>query len=109
MSEKTVTLFIYLDKQDKFRWRCSSANNKILARSSKGYELEQDMVTDILKITNRHHDADLYKDKKGEWRWRYKDQSGSIVAIASEGYKNRGDCKKASDLLLDAEIGNGCN
>ena len=103
MSEKTVTVVIYDDKSKRLRWRCLSGNSKVLARSPRGYELESELVTDLNYILSEEHDAELYRDRRNEWRWRFRNADGKSVAISSEGYKNRGDCKEASDLLLDAE------
>jgi uncharacterized protein YegP (UPF0339 family) len=95
----------YSDKRGKTRWRFFAGNGEQLARSARGYGNEDELIEDLAHIVDEKHDAQIYKDIKGEWRWRFRrDGKGRIIAIASEGYKDKRDCKKASDLLLDSKV-----
>lgn len=101
MSEdRFIEVRFYVDRAGKYRWTCVSGNNEVLARSPGGYDSIEKRAEDIQYIVSREHDAEIYVDNAGEWRWRFR-RDGRILAISSEGYANRGDCKYASDLLLD--------
>ena len=98
-----MKLETYTDKKGQRRWRFIAANHKQIARSSRGYASQDDLIMDLVFIVDKDHDADVYTDSRGEWRWRFK-KDGRVIAISSEGYKRRIDCKTASDLLLDAKL-----
>jgi len=94
---RNLKLGTYVDRVGATRWRAVAGNGRVLARSPGPVR-----EGDVDFITSMAHDAELYRDRRGEWRWRLR-RDGRIVAISSEGYVNRGDCKRASDLLLDAK------
>ena len=100
-----MKLKTYNDKVGLIRWRFIAGNGKQIAKSTRGYAKKTTLLDDLAHIVDEKHDAEVYQDKKGEWRWRFRrDGKGRIIAVASEGYHNRKDCKKASDLLLDASV-----
>ena len=103
---RALKIKTYSDKRGKTRWRFIAGNGEQLARSTRGYSTEEELTEDLAHIVDERHDAEIYQDIKGEWRWRFRrDGKGRIIAIASEGYKDKRDCKKASDLLLDSSVG----
>ena len=106
---RALKIKTYSDKRGKTRWRFIAGNGEQLARSARGYKDKDKLTEDLAHIVDERHDAEVYQDRRGEWRWRFRrDGKGSIIAVASEGYKNRKDCKRASDLLLDSSLsGNG--
>ena len=101
---RTLKLSTYTDSRTGLiRARVIAGNGKILARTTRGYSREQlDKRIDTMLV--KEYDADLYKDVAGEWRWRWRFKgvkTNEIFMVSSEGYQNRGDCKHASDLVLD--------
>jgi len=96
----------YQDRGGKHRFRVYAANHKVLARSPRAFKTDAELKTRVDLILKQDYDAQLYKDRRGEWRWRFEAAVGGkkeIIVISSEGYKNHGDCKTASDLVLDAD------
>jgi len=102
---RALKITTYSDKSGKTRWRFFAGNGEQLARSTRGYANVNELTEDLAHIVDERHDAEIYKDVKGEFRWRFRrDGKGRIIAMASEGYKDKRDCKKASDLLLDSRV-----
>jgi uncharacterized protein YegP (UPF0339 family) len=98
-----VKLTIYNDKRNRYRFRVTALNGRILARSPRSYSDKDDLLDKIAKVLAKEHDAEQYRDVKGEWRWRLS-LDGEIVIIASEGYTKRVHCLEMSDKILDAEV-----
>jgi len=96
----------YRDVNGKHRFRVFAANHKILARSTRGFETAAELAARVDLILRQDYDAQMYQDRRDEWRWRFEaaiDGAQEIIVVSSEGYKNLGDCKRASDLVLDAD------
>ena len=103
---RALKLKKYRDGNGRYRARVVAGNGETLARTARGYSTEGELNARVDVMLMKEYDADLYKDRAGEWRWRwmYKSaQASEIFMISSEGYKNRGDCKHASDLVLDTK------
>jgi uncharacterized protein YegP (UPF0339 family) len=98
---RDLKLGIYVDRRGRWRWRVCAGNGRIIARSPGSYVDEGACRKDVRHLVSEPRDAELYLDRRGEWRWRYV-HARRILAVASEGYANRGDCKRSSDLFLDA-------
>lgn len=90
----------YQDESDKWRWRCTAGNGRIVGAAHQGYVNKSDC-----KANARRHGWGgcgqlgmddtwyFYKDSAGEWRWRRTASNGEIVGGSSEGYHNKSDCK----------------
>lgn len=98
-----MKLTIYNDKRNRYRFRVTAKNGRVLARSPRSYSEKSEILGNINKILAKDYDAELYQDVKGEWRWRFA-IDGELVVITSEGYTKRSHCLEMSDKVLDAEV-----
>lgn len=103
---RAMTLELYTDKRDRYRFRVKAGNGEVLARSSKSYSDKDEIINIIARVTLKQHDAEVYKDRAGEYRWRLA-LDGQSAIMSSEGYKNASYCREISDQVLDAEFING--
>src|SRR5262245_13516343 len=97
-ADKPMTVEIYTDKSDDFRWRLKDCDEKTVATAGQGYNAKADckrMVDNFVKDISAYN-LEVYESekKKDEFRWRIKAKNGQTVGASSGGFKTKAEAEK---------------
>lgn len=83
---------VYIDKNNKFRWKLIHRNGRILARGGQGYSSRQKVNQGIQSVRENIEEnkakIEFYEDNESNYRWRIRHNNGNIIASSSRSYQS---------------------
>jgi uncharacterized protein YegP (UPF0339 family) len=94
-----MTVEVYEDAGDEYRWHLESANGRLMADSGEGYADRGGAEDAVERFETYASEAsvldvgraafELFEDSAGDARWRLRHRNGNILADAGQGYADR--------------------